>query len=401
MKNIKKQIKEQTKKFHKKEFSVLQVTFITILSIIISLLAGYFISHIQKYDKYQLEILKNYDLINKNYYGQVNKEKLTLGAINGMLSALGDAHSGFISTNTNSTLYIYLTGQYEGIGVQVSNDENGNIIILNVLDDSPAKVAGLEEGDIIKKIDDLDLTNKEVNELTKYVKENDNTAYKLTIERNNEIKEYVLEKKLIRLKSVSSKIINNNNKKIGYIYIAIFSQTTPSQFEKALEELEREKVDGIIIDVRSNSGGYLTSAVNIISNFVDDKTVIYQTEQNNKKLKFKSIGSKTKKYPIVILQDSNSASASELLSSALKETYDAKVVGMTSYGKGTIQEILETSSGEKYKITTKKWLTAKGNQIDGKGIKPDYEVQIQDKYFESPSDETDNQLQKALEVITK
>ncbi len=192
--------------------------------------------------------------------------------------------------------------------------------------------------------------------------------------------------------------MKKNGKKIGYIYIGIFANATTKQFETKLKELEDEQIDSLIIDVRNNSGGHLTTAVSILSNLLDKTHVIYQTETKNKTEKFYSNGKQTKTYPIVVLQNNASASASELLSIALKEEYGATVIGNVSYGKGTVQELVNSNSAE-YKFTTKKWLSPKGNWINETGVKPDIEVEQGDSYSDNPIDENDTQLQAALNYL--
>ena len=191
------------------------------------------------------------------------------------------------------------------------------------------------------------------------------------------------------------------NHKIGYIKIDIFSATTYSQLKKTIEKLEKENIEGMIIDVRDNTGGHLTVVSDMLSLMMDKSHVIYQIENKGKKTKYYSTGKKTKQYPIVILQNSGSASASELFTAAMKEEYGAKVVGTKSYGKGTVQELNTLQDGTQYKFTTKKWLTPKGNWIHEKGITPDENVELDEKYFENPTQENDNQLQKALYVVNQ
>ena len=168
-----------------------------------------------------------------------------------------------------------------------------------------------------------------------------------------------------------------------------------------MKTLEKQNIDSLIIDVRENTGGHLTTAVSLLSNFLDSKHVIYQIEKDNKTTKYYSKGKVQKKYPIVVLQNENSASASELLSAALKEEYGATIVGKTSFGKGTVQEVVSLSNGDTYKFTTKKWLTPKGNWIHKKGIAPDIEVNLSEKYQENPVEENDNQLQAAIDYLLK
>lgn len=164
--------------------------------------------------------------------------------------------------------------------------------------------------------------------------------------------------------------------------------------------MEKQNIDGLILDVRDNSGGHLTTVVDILSNFLDSKNVIYQTETKTETKKFYSKGKENKTYPIVVLQNASSASASELLSIALQEQYGATVIGEDSYGKGTVQELVTTGDTE-YKFTTKKWLSPKGNWIHEKGVTPDINVSLDTIYYDDPTEENDNQLQAALNELSK
>lgn len=399
-------LKDNFKKFNKNSFRTVEVIFLVVVTSIISLIVGYLLNDegtnkSQSNDKYINEIIDNYNNIVNNYYEDVDKSKLVSGAVNGMVESLGDEHSSLIDQTNDSTFNINLKGTYEGIGVEIINDDDMNIVVIGVISDSPAAKAGIKVGDIIKKIDDKSLENTNITELTKYVKENKNELYNLIIVRDKNEMNVTIERSKITIKSVLSKTFERNNKKIGYIYMSVFANATVDQFEKALAQLEKENIDGLIIDVRSNTGGHLTTAVSIVSNFLDDTNVIYQIEQNNKKTKHYSIGDKTKEYPIVVLQNNGSASASELLSSSLKEAYGATIIGTTSYGKGTVQEMVKLKNGDSYKFTTKKWLTPKGNSINKKGVKPDVEIELSDEYINNPSDDTDNQLQEAINYLTK
>lgn len=399
-------LKDNFKKFNKNSFRTVEVIFLVVVTSIISLIVGYLLNDegtnkSKSNDKYINEIIDNYNNIVNNYYEDVDKSKLVSGAVNGMVESLGDEHSSLIDQTNDSTFNINLKGTYEGIGVEIINDDDMNIVVIGVISDSPAAKAGIKVGDIIKKIDDKSLENTNITELTKYVKENKNELYNLIIVRDKNEMNVTIERSKITIKSVLSKTFERNNKKIGYIYMSVFANATVDQFEKALAQLEKENIDGLIIDVRSNTGGHLTTAVSIVSNFLDDTNVIYQIEQNNKKTKHYSIGDKTKEYPIVVLQNNGSASASELLSSSLKEAYGATIIGTTSYGKGTVQEMVKLKNGDSYKFTTKKWLTPKGNSINKKGVKPDFEIELSDEYINNPSDDTDNQLQEAINYLTK
>ena len=184
------------------------------------------------------------------------------------------------------------------------------------------------------------------------------------------------------------------------IYIGIFANNTCDQFKQKLGALEKEKIDYLIIDVRQNTGGHLTSVDGILDIFLNSKQVMYKFEQNKKVTSIYGTGKENKKYEIVLLGDNSSASASEVLIAGLKENLNSKLIGKQTYGKGTVQEMVNLSDGTQYKITVKKWLTPKGNWInDTKGIKPDIDVDLSDKYYETGEIQDDTQLQAAFDYI--
>lgn len=395
------------RKIDKKTFGNKEVFFLIVTTSIISMIMGIIISGCSnkeykdyKKDKTLVEFVKTYNNVVSDYYEDVDKKKLLSGAINGMLSTL-DEYSTVIDNENDENFSLSLDGNYDGIGIQIVNDSENNIVVVNVLDNSPAKNAGVKEGDIAKSIDNINLTGKNIKELSNYVKENNKLKYTLVVDRDGETLTFELDKKNIIIKSVTSKIIERENKKIGYIYISIFSNTTAAQFKSNLRNLEEQNINSLIIDVRENSGGHLTTAVSMLSAMLSSDRVIYQIEKDGKLSKYYSLGKKDKKYKIIILQNNNSASASELFTSTLKEQLNAIVVGDTSYGKGTIQELNYLSNGDAYKYTTKKWLTSKGNWIHKKGIVPDIKVTMDEKYYNEPKDENDNQLQTALNELIK
>lgn len=391
----------------KNSFSTLEVVILIFISVIVSLVIGFVVTskftkgNLYEKDKNIKKFIKNYNYIIDNYYEDVDKKQLINNAIKGMLDSLDDDYSYLIGEDDSDTFDIQLEGEYQGIGIEIIGYTNGEIVVHNVFEDSPAKEAGLEKNDIIKKIDEIDCTNKNVTEISKYIREGNKKEFIFEIERDSETKKISVTRNKVTIKSVDSKIIEKDGKKVGYIRIGIFSNIAYKQFKNELGKLEENKIDSLIIDVRDNTGGHLSTAVNIISLFLDSKHVIYQTETKGIVKKYYSNGDVTKKYPIVILQNGNSASASEMLSAALKEEYGAITVGETSYGKGTVQELLDLDDDVEYKITTKKWLTPKGNWINKKGVSVDVEVSLSEEYIENPSEDNDNQLIKALEEIVK
>ena len=344
------------------------------------------------------EFIENYDYVVDNYYGDVDKTKLIDSAIAGMLNSL-DNNSAYVG-GSDSNFSIFLEGNYEGAGIQITINDDNDIVIYSVFDGTSASKAGLKSGDIIVKINDKDTTGMSLEDFSKIVKEQEG-YFTITYKRDGAEYKAKLKTSKVELKSVSSKMMERDNKKIGYIRLTIFASNSDEQFKKALDELEDKGIDGLVIDLRGNSGGHLITAENIISMFLDSTHPIYQIKSKDGQKKYYSNGKETKKYKIAVLIDSSSASASEVVTSALKEQYGATVVGENSYGKGTVQELQTLPDGEQYKLTTKSWLTSSGKVIDKKGIEPDYAITLNNEYFEDPTDENDNQLQKALEVIFK
>lgn len=391
----------------KNSFSTLEVIILIFISVAVSLVFGSLVtSKLNKdktyySDKNLKKFIKNYNYIIDNYYSDVDKKELINSAIKGMLESLDDDYSYLLDEDNSSTFDIQLEGEYQGIGIEIIGFSTGEIVVNDVFDNSPAKEAGIKKGDLIKKIDDMDAQEKNVTELSKYIRESEKQEFTFEIERENEVKQIKVKKNNVTINAVSSKIIEKDDKKIGYINVSIFSNVAYKQFKSELKKLEDSKIDYLIIDVRDNTGGHLSTAVNIISLFLDSKHVIYQTDTRGVKKKYYSHGNITKTYPIVVLQNSNSASASEMLSAALKEEYGALVVGEVSYGKGTVQELLDLDDDVEYKITTKKWLTPKGNWINKKGVTPDISVSLSEEYEKNPTEENDNQLRKAIEEIIK
>lgn len=385
-------------------FKTSEVIALLLLTSIVSILMGGLVTYKICFklengaDKHLYSFIKNYEYIVKNYYDKVDRTKLIDAAISGMLETL-DKNSSYVGSEDND-FNIHLQGNYQGIGVQVYNDDDNNIVIYSVFENSPASKVGLKEGDIFIKIDDEEVkgkTTKEVSELIKSKKD----KFKITYKRDDKEQTVKINLSKVDLPSVTSKTIEKDDKKIGYIYMSIFASNSDKQFEKKLNELEKENINSLIIDLRNNSGGHLTTAENIISLFLDSTHPIYQIESKGKKSKYYSKGKKDKKYKIVLLVNKSSASASEVTTSALKEQCGAVVIGERTYGKGTVQELQTLPDGEQYKLTTKKWLTSKGEIVDGKGINVDIEEQLDSKYSEEPTEENDNQLQKAIEEAVK
>lgn len=401
---------EKIKKFFKTNknddntFSFGEVSIIILCTTIISILVGILLDKNlfrseNKYSNQLKELIENYQYIVGSYYGEVNENKLVDAAINGIVNELGDTYSTYFSESQAENFDKLLTGSYQGIGVQVGQYANGDLVIVAVYEGTSAYEAGMKVGDIIKKIGDKDVTGMTTKDASNLIKDSKDEKIYIDILRGKEEKRLEVVRKKVTLKSVNYEIIEKNNKKVGYIYISIFSLNTSVQVKEALDNLEG-KVDSIIIDVRDNSGGHLTSAEEILSLFLDPSNIIYKMDVNGKVTSYYSKGSKTKTYPIYILINGESASAAEMFAIAMQEKYGSKIVGVNSFGKGTVQQKIELSTGASYKVTTKKWLSPNGNWINEVGVTPDIYIEGAKDWY-NYTHEKDVQLQKALEEITK
>ena len=398
---------ENTNKMHSKSgiFKTREVIVLVIITMVISAFMGSIATQKfmpvkgSKVDSELSELIKNYEYIIKNYNGEVDKGELVDSAINGMLSHL-DRNSNYLDSETSKNFNILLEGKYSGLGIQVYNKDD-SIIIYSVFEDSPADKAGLKAGDIIIGINGKSTEGMLSSELAKIIKNSKDGKVSLTYKRDDKEKTVNVNISSVNINSVITRTYEKSDKTIGYIGLGIFANNSYEQFKKKLENLEENDIDSLVIDLRGNSGGYLYVAENIISLFVDSSHVIYKIEKDKDITSHYSKGKITKKYKIVVLIDAGSASASEIVASALSEQYGATLVGMTSYGKGTVQEVQDLKSGDKYKLTTKNWLTSKGVWVNNKGIAPDVKVELDKKYFDTFEEKDDNQLQKALDEAIK
>ena len=347
------------------------------------------------------KFVDTYYAIKDNYYGELDNEKLVDSAIKGMISAVGDEYTSYSDTDDADNFKQTVSGIYEGIGCTVGVNLDNKIVVVDMFKDSPAEKAGLKVGDIIIKIDGEDFIGKSSTDMSNYVKSSKNSKVVLTIIRDEETMELDVERKKIEIPYVSGEVITKDDMKIGYIDISLFSSTIYDQFKRELEELEKENISGLVIDVRGNSGGYLSGVTDILNLFLKKGDVIYQLESGNKKQIKKDTTKEKRNYPVAVLVNGGSASASEILASAIKESYNGYVVGTKTYGKGTVQQTTTLPDGSMVKYTVQKWLTPNGNWINEVGVEPTDIVELDISYAENPSMENDNQLQKALELVAK
>ena len=344
-------------------------------------------------------LYETYDTIMSEYYKDVDSDKLIEGAINGMLESLDDEHTMYFDKKSKEEFDSELSGNYYGIGAQIQLTSDETIKITKVFDDSPAKKAGLKEEDVFVSVDGTSVKGKSATEVANMLKSDSVKTSTIVVKRNDKELTFKVTKENITLFSVSSEMLDNNGKNVGYLSVSIFGQKTYSQFKDALTKLEKQDMDSLIIDLRGNTGGYLSTVTNMLEEFIDKGNVIYQIQSSSGVKQYKTVKASDKKYKIVVLIDGGSASASEIMSAAMKEVYGATLVGQTTYGKGTVQTTKNLSNGSMIKYTIEKWLTPSGKNIDKEGIKPDYEVELGDSYKNNPTKENDAQLQKALDLL--
>ena len=382
-----------------------------VIIMIIAILFGFLIGNVVSFTKKETtnssvpselkEFVDTYNDIVNNYYDKVNKEELIDAGIKGMINYLDDPYAtyfdGTSSTNFNQTL----EGNYEGVGIEVTLDNN-KVKITKVFADTPAKKAGIKVGDYITKVNGESVEGKSLSDVVSLIKNAKNKEVEITITRDNQEKAMKVTRTTVDMPYTSSKVYEENGKKIGYLKIEMFSNNITKQVKKELESLKKKNIDKLVIDVRDNPGGYLTQVTEILSLFMTKKDVIYQLQTKNNKEKVYSTSSKaTYSYPVVVLINENSASASEILASAFKETYGAEVVGVNSYGKGTVQKTGDLNNGDTIKYTVQKWLTPKGNWINEKGVTPTKEVKLELKENEPLTEDNDNQLKAVIELASK
>lgn len=345
------------------------------------------------------KVVDTYYAIVDNYYGELDRDKLIDGAVEGMISSVGDTFTSYSDTDSTSSFDETINGSYEGIGCTVATLEDGTISVIDMFEDSPSYKAGLKVGDIILKVDGESYEGKNSNDISNYIKNSGKSKIVLTVKRDNEEKDISINLSKVEIPHVSGKVIEQDSKKIGYIKISLFASNSYKQFKNKLDELEKSNIDDLIIDVRDNNGGYLSSVTDICNLFLDKGKVIYQLEDSKGKVKKKDTTKEKRKYDIVVLINGGSASASEILASAIKESYGGDIVGTNSYGKGTVQQTKKLLDGSMIKYTTQKWLTPDGNSINGVGVTPTKVVELNEEYFNNPTTESDNQLQEAIKLI--
>ena len=342
-------------------------------------------------------------ILEEKYIGDLDDEKMLEGAIKGYVEGTGDPYTTYLTKEEMQALTEETSGKYVGIGVYVTNNATDDtILVVGVMKGSPALEAGMQAGDVIEKVDGVEYRGSQLTQATSILKGEEDTDVKVTVLRDGEEIEMNITRKKIIVEHVTSKSLEGN---IGYIQIDSFDDGVAEEFEKQYNVLKENNIKGLIIDLRSNGGGVVDEATAIADLFTEKGEAVLITKDKNENEEI----TKAKKekvindIPVVVLVNQATASASEILAGALRDNYEAIIVGKNTYGKGVIQTVYRLSNGAGLKITTNEYFTPNHNEINAKGIKPDEEIELtrdSEGYYET-SEDKDAQLLKAIEIINR
>ncbi len=335
-------------------------------------------------DKELQEFIDVYNTLLSKYYDDIDKEGMLNAAEEAMVNFLGDKYTTYLNDDEYSDIIDDLAATYDGIGISITNNE-----IVDITAGSPAEKAGLQVKDVIVNLNGTNVENMSSDEIKNLIKDDKIKNVELEVNRNGEILKFNVAKEALENTTINYQMIENTT--IGYLDITKFSENLDVQVKRALSDLEGKGMTALIIDVRDNVGGYLSAAEDVASLFLEEGKVIYSLQTSNSTFAYKDETKEKKTYPVVVLTNRTSASASEILAAALKESYNATLVGTTTYGKGKVQQVAELENGDSVKYTSAKWLTPSGKCIDGIGIVPDYNIKNDEN--------NDYQLQKAIELL--
>lgn len=342
-----------------------------------------------------------HDFIEKNYIGDLDEDKMLENALKGYVEGLGDEYSEYIAKGEMEEYIEDTMGKYVGIGVYIANNtETNQIIVVMPIKGGSAEEAGIQAGDIITKINDVTYTGEQLSEASRVLKSEAGTIAKVEVLRNGDSMTFEVERREVTISHIESSVLDN---RIGYMQIASFNEECYDEFKENYENLKNQNISSLIIDLRNNGGGIVSEALDIADMFTNkDDTLLVTTSKNEKEKVTKAKEDKKINMPIVILVNENTASASEILTAAIKENNvdNVTVVGTKTFGKGVIQTIFSLSDGSGLKLTTNEYFTPKHNKINKVGITPDVIIDLEDgTTYYTVTAENDTQLKKAIEIL--
>lgn len=335
------------------------------------------------------------------YIGDIDEKKMIDGALEGYVAALGDEYTEYLTEEEVTSIMEDVNGAYVGVGLYITqNVESNEILVIGVIEDSPANKAGILVGDVVKKVDDTEYTGEQLTQASNKMKGVEGTKVKVTVKRKDKEIDFDITREKIKFKCVKSEKIENN---VGYIKISSFDGGCASDFEKAYKELETQGIQSLVIDLRNNGGGLVDESLKIAELIVPKGSKMLITKDKNENEDI-SVSKKDPiiKMPIAILVNGYTASASEILTAAIRENTDVKVVGTQTYGKGIIQGIFMFNDQKTgMKITMQEYFTPNHNKLHKIGIKPDIELELPEEWkgHLNVDRNADNQLNKALEIL--
>lgn len=350
-------------------------------------------SHVQK-----IEYLEK--MIDQEYLGEVDNAEMAEGIYAGLVYGLGDVYSRYYTADEYAQETASTDGAYAGIGVSIQKNKNGGVQIAECYEGGPGAEAGLQTGDVITAINDTDVTDMELSDVVSLIRENKDKTIVLTVFRENEEKsrEISVDVTDVELPSVFGEMLD---KKTGYIQITQFTGVTPQQYKDMFAELKDKGMERLVIDLRDNPGGLLTSVCDILREILPEGLIVYTEDKYGNREEETCDGKHQLDMPLAVLVNENSASASEIFAGAVQDHEVGTIVGTTTYGKSVVQELRQLSDGSAVKLTVSNYYTPNGNSINKVGIKPDVEVKLASELLNKDeiTHEEDNQLQKALNVI--
>lgn len=356
------------------------------------------IKDIRDIDKYSLFFEVRNALLTK-YDGEIDDDQLLQAAIKGMTLSLQDPYTVFMNGEEYRAFMEQSEGHFVGIGAQLGIKDD-KVTVVAPIEGSPADKAGVKAGDVILAVDDVPLAEANVEKTIALIKGEEGKSVKLKLQRNDdEPMDVSIVRGVVNMIAVKGEMIDET---VGYIQIASFDENVAEDFKNKIVELKDVGMKGLIVDLRGNPGGFLGESIKVASQFIPEgKTVTYTIDKYDKKIESKSVGGVAEGMPLVVLIDGGSASASEVVTGALRDYGAATTVGVNSFGKGVVQQLLEFKNGNGgLKVTTSKYYTPNGENIHKIGIKPDIEVKIPEELLDKPYDRTqDPQFNKGLEVI--
>ncbi len=334
------------------------------------------------------------DIIKGTYVEKVSTKKLITGAINGMLKSLNDPYSRYLDKMHFKMVEEEAAGNYEGVGIMLGMEDH-RLTVISPIKDTPADQAGIKTDDVIIEIDGKSTKNMTINQAVKLIRGPKGTSVVLTIERKGEKEplEFELERAKIETPNVTSKIIDED---IGYVHLHFFGGGAADNVKKAVKELKEQRAKSIILDLRNNPGGLLDESIDISSVFIDSGVIVKIEERNGAEQVFRARGGADTEIPLVVLINKGSASASEIVAGAIQDTDRGILVGETTFGKGSVQDVRKLSDGSGLLITVAQYFTPKGTSLHKKGVKPDEVVKAEK---DVPLTEKDPQLDRAKEIV--